>query len=449
MPKCAPTRRSLVRPFVLSSMMALCAAGAAGCRDSSAGVRVTDAGAHDAADSAARDTAAEAYCPADGPGGGVCPLNFCGYLKSVTTLGVTETAQAGADSDCNQGRICLATVVVASGDAIQLSCLPPRPDGLAYGAACSTDSSSSQHCKDDSLCITGPGAAGASFCTTLCRIDADCPTASACLEYQQPLPNHSYAMVGECTPVSLIPGTICNSESACPAGQGCVLAGARTLVRTCKAGGTKSLGEACTAPAQCRSGECYDRNFSVGSTANRALCSGVCTRNSDCGADQRCVVEVLGNNGTIDDPLDDVVVGYCRTLFAATIASACQNSAECVTQGKGADTCDPTYGICYKSAAVIGGPCATDDACGLGQTCALGPTFAGGACVLQGCAPSGATGADVCPGAQSTCGQRASDEPLYRCYEGCTTAGGCSRQSDNYFCAPAQTGQPISICLSR
>jgi hypothetical protein len=69
--------------------------------------------------------------------------------------------------------------------------------------------------------------------------------------------------------------------------------------------------------------------------------------------------------------------------------------------------------------------------------------------VLQGCAPAGATGTDVCPGASSTCGQRVSDEPLYRCYEGCTTAGGCSRQVDNYFCAPAQTGQPISICLSR
>ena len=449
MPKCALPQRSRLRTFVLSSLPALCALAATGCRDSSAGVRVTDAGARDTADTAPRDTAAELYCPADGPGGGVCPINFCGYIKSVATLSPTETAQAGTDSLCNQGRICLSNEVVAAGDAIQLSCQPPQPGGLAYGAACSKDAGSTQRCKDDSLCIAGPGGTGATFCTTLCRNDGDCPTGSACLEYQQALPNNSYALVGECTPVTLIPGTVCTSESACPAGQGCVIFGARTIVRTCKAGGTKSIGEACTGPTQCRSGECYDRNFSVGSANTRALCSGVCAKNSDCGTDQRCVVEVLGNNGTIDDPFDDVVVGYCRSLFAPTIAGACQNSGECVTQGKGADTCDPTYGICYKASAIIGGACATDDACGLGQTCALGPTFAGGACVLQGCAPAGATGTDVCPGTRSTCGQRVSDEPLFRCYEGCVTAGGCSRQADNYFCAPAQDGQPISICLSR
>jgi hypothetical protein len=449
MPKCAPPARSPPGTLLVTSLFVLASAAAPGCRDSTAGgVRPKDASA-DVTDSAAHDAVTEVYCPADGPGGGVCPINFCGYIKSSATLGVTETAQAGADSLCNQGRICLATQVVASGDAIQLSCQSPQAGGLAYGAACSKDTASTQRCKDDSLCIAGPGGSGATFCTTLCRIDADCPAGSACLEYPQPLPNNSNAMVGECTPVTSIPGTICTSEGACPAGQGCVLYGARTMVRTCKAGGTKSLGEACTAPAQCRSGECYDRNFGIGSTANRALCSGVCARNSDCGMNQRCVVEVVGNNGTIDDPLDDVAVGYCRSLFSATIGSACQNSNDCVTQGKGADTCDPNYGVCYKASAVIGGSCAADDGCGLGQTCALGPTFARGACVLQGCAPAGATGHDVCPGASSTCSQRMSDEPLYRCYEGCATAGGCSRQADNYFCAPAQTGQSISICLSR
>jgi hypothetical protein len=396
----------------------------------------------------------DADCPADGPGGGVCPINFCGYLKSVATLGVTETAQAGADSLCNQGRICLATVVVAAGSAIQLSCLAARDASasVAYGQPCSKDPSSSQRCRDDSLCINAPGASGAPFCTTLCRIDADCPTGSACLEYQQPLPNQSYARVGECTPASLITGTLCAAERDCPAGQGCVRVGDRTMLRTCKvsgAGATKSIGDPCTAPAQCRSGECFDRNFSVGSVANRALCSGACDKNSDCGANQRCIGEVVNNNGTLTDPLDDVVLGYCRSLYASPVAAACQNDNECMTQGKGADTCDPTYGICYKATAVIGGPCSDDDACGLGGTCALGPTFAGGTCVLAGCAVTGATGTDICPGAASVCSQRASDQPLHRCYEGCTTPGGCSRADQNYFCAAAQTGQPISICLSR
>jgi hypothetical protein len=244
-------------------------------------------------------------------------------------------------------------------------------------------------------------------------------------------------------------GTVCTTEAACPAQQGCILAGDRTLLRTCQPGGTKAIGDGCTAPAQCRSGECFDRDFRVGSTGTRAFCSGPCARNGDCGADQRCVVKILGNNGTISDPFDDVAVGYCRSLFASPIAAACQNDTACIGAGQGADTCHPTYGVCYKAAAVIGGPCAHDDGCGLGAQCSTGPTFAGGTCVLEGCAPTGAAGTDVCPGAQSTCSQRAPDEPLFRCYEGCATAGGCSRQSDGYFCAPAKDGQPISICLSR
>src|SRR3954466_15294916 len=136
MPKCALPAGSRPRTLVLSNILviavpALCAVAASGCRDSSAGVRVTDAGPRDKADTAPRDTAAEVYCPADGPGGGVCPLNFCGYIKSVATLGPVDTAQAGADSLCNQGRICLSTQVVAAGDAIQLACQPPQPGGLA------------------------------------------------------------------------------------------------------------------------------------------------------------------------------------------------------------------------------------------------------------------------------------------------------------------------------
>jgi hypothetical protein len=135
-------------------------------------------------------------------------------------------------------------------------------------------------------------------------------------------------------------------------------------------------------------------------------------------------------------------------LFASSIAAACQNDTGCVTAGLGADTCHPTYGVCYQAAAVVGAACAHDEACGLGGACALGPTFAGGTCVLEGCAPTGA-GSDLCPGAQSVCSQRASDEPLYRCYEGCATQGGCSRNTQGYFCAAAKDGQPISICLSR
>ena len=432
---------------VLPTMLALAALTGAACRDSSAGGGPTDAGRDLAADVDTGRAAVDADCSTDGPGGGVCPINFCGYLKSVATLGLDETLQGGADSVCNQGRICLATVVAASGDALVLSCAVPAAGGLGFGAACSREPGGVAHRQDDSLCIEAPDVPGA-FCTTLCRIDADCPPDAACLEYSHPV-GTSTTLVGQCTPRSKMAQTFCLAERDCPAGQGCVRAGARTLLMICKAGGTRSMGDACTAPAQCRSGECYDRDFRIGTSATRSFCSGVCGKNSDCGPDQRCTAKVLGNNGTINDPLDDVVVGYCRSLFAPTIATSCESGAACVAQGRGADTCDPLYGICYQAAAVIGGGCTTDDACALGGTCALGPTYAGGACVLDGCAVGATTGTDLCPGAQSVCSQRASDEPLHRCYEGCVTAGGCSRAAQSYFCAPAKDGEPISICLSR
>jgi hypothetical protein len=438
---------SLVVP---AGLMAMAVFGAAGCRDSASGAGGgLDGGTRDLGAGSDRGIVGDADCSADGPGGGVCPINFCGYITAATAPSAGALAQGGADSVCNQGRICLATVVVASGTALQLSCLPPRAGGLAYGAACSPDPSGTLRCLDDSLCISSPDAPGAPFCTTLCRNDADCSADSACLEYAQALPNQAHALIGECTPKTKIAGMLCATERDCPAGQGCLRVGARTAVRVCKAGGTKSMGEACTAAGDCRSGECYDREFRNGTANLRAFCSGGCTQNSDCGADQRCVAKVVGNNDTPDDPQDDVVVGYCRSLFASPISVACANSAACVGQGNGADTCHPTYGICYNAAAVVGGPCGSDDACGVGGACAMGPVFAGGGCVLDGCAPTGAAGADLCPGAQSVCSQRASDQPIHRCYEGCTTAGSCSRVAQNYFCAAAQTGQPVSICLSR
>jgi hypothetical protein len=457
MPRCA--RPAFVpQPGVVPLAAALIAALAlsgAGCRDSSAGGGTSDGGRGGDAAGDQSTSAVDADCPTDGPGGGVCPINFCGYVKSTATLGQAETLQNGADSLCNQGRICLATVVAATGDALALSCLVPRADGLGYGATCSKDPASGLRCKDDSLCVEAADAPGAFFCTTLCRLDADCAMDSICLQYQQALPNQLHALVGECTPKSKIAQAGCTAERDCPAGQGCVPADDLTAFLVCKVGGPKSLGESCAAPADCRSGACYDRDFRVGNGATRAFCSGVCSRNSDCGVDQRCVAEVRSNNGTDTDPLDDVVLGYCRSLFTATVSGACENDAACVARGLGGDTCDPTYGICYKSAAVIGGPCSHDDGCGLGGVCDLGPTFVGGACVLDGCtvtlAGVAAAGVDLCPGARSICSQRQSDEPLHRCYEGCSTSTGCSRAAENYFCAAPQDGpgQPISICISR
>src|SRR5678816_3441180 len=102
-----------------------------GCRDSGSGTKPVDGGtdATGPVDRAVYD----AYCPADAMGGGLCPINFCGLLKSVRALGLTSTGQSGADSLCSDGRSCVAKDAVTAGDAFQLTCLPPNPAAVAFG----------------------------------------------------------------------------------------------------------------------------------------------------------------------------------------------------------------------------------------------------------------------------------------------------------------------------
>jgi hypothetical protein len=390
---------------------------------------------------------AEIYCPADGMGGGLCPLNFCGQLK--VGLPSNEFPQSGADSVCG-GRTCTIGPELASADGFQLTCLDPTPGALAFGAACSSDPAQGLRCADDSLCITATAAPGSPFCSTMCRNDADCPTKAHCLDYPTPaLADGRHGLVGMCTPESKIAGTICVREGDCPAGQGCVLYGARTALRICKAGGAKSLGAACAAAGECRSGECYDRDFHLANGGNRAACSGACNVSSDCGPDQTCARLVVGNNGTPGDPLDDLVSGYCRTLFAPIATMGCGSDAECVGRQNGSDTCDVTHGLCYRKAAVPGSACTTEADCPLGGDCSTGPRFTGGYCQTFGCDPAAPSGVNACPGTNSLCGQRGGpDEPIASCYEKCTAGGSaCSRASVGYSCQSLTPSVPPNACL--
>src|SRR6185503_14809793 len=275
-----------------------------GCRDQVAGIRPHDGGP-DVPPDLGRETITEPpYCPADAVGGGLCPLNFCGQLKAVAALPSNEFAQSGADALCNMGRSCVLGELLPSGNEYQLKCVDPPAGARPFGAACST-TVAGMRCAADSLCIEAAGFAGTPFCSAMCRNDADCPSDASgpgrCVEY--PTPTSPVARVGMCTPASKIAATACVREGGCPANQGCVLFGPRTSLRVCKAGGAKSLGTACTAAGECRSGECFDRAFNVpGAGGNRAACSGTCAVNSDCGADQRCIRLVVSNNGTINDP---------------------------------------------------------------------------------------------------------------------------------------------------
>jgi hypothetical protein len=415
-----------------------------GCRSDVAGGKPgQDAGGVDRPPDVPRP---DAICPADAAGGGECPLNFCNQAK--VGLSSNQFPQSGADSLCG-GRTCTVGPELATGDGFQLVCVNPMAAALAFGTACSPDPAMGMRCADDSLCITSPDFPADPFCSRMCRNDADCPTNAYCVEHQAPaLTDGRHPIIGMCTPKSKIAGTPCLREAMCQPGQGCVLYGARSSLKICHTGGTKSVGTACTAAAECRSGECYDRDFHVSGGQNRAFCSSACQVNSDCGPDQGCVRLVVGNNGTGDDPLDDLVVGYCRTLFVPLAATACTSDAGCVARQDGSDTCDTTHGLCYRKAAVPGSACTRETDCPVGADCSVGPRFEGGYCQTWGCDPAATSGVDACPGTTSTCAQRGGpDEPISACYEGCVAGGACSRASVGYTCESVAPSVPPSVCL--
>jgi hypothetical protein len=417
----------------------------AGCRSDLAGGKPGQDAGMDQAGKLERPR--EIYCPSDAAGGGECPINFCGQAK--VGLPMNQFPQSGADALCG-GRTCKVGPELSAGDGFQLACVDAMTGALPFGSACSPDPAQAMRCADDSLCITA-AAGGGAFCSKMCRNDADCPTAARCLDVQTPmaLADGRHPLVGMCTPETKIGGTICVREAQCPAGQGCVLFGARTALRICKAGGAKSLGTACAAGTECRSGECYDRDFHVSNGGNRAYCSGACNLNSDCGSDQTCARLVVGNNGTPSDPLDDLVAGYCRTLFAPVAATACSTDAGCAALQNGSDTCDVTHGLCYRKAAVPGSACASETGCPLGGDCSTGPRFVNGYCQTFGCDAAATSGVNACPGTNSICAQRGGpDEPISGCYEKCAPTGAaCSRASDGYSCQSATSSAPPSICL--
>jgi len=420
----------------------------AGCSGSAAGGRPDDAGVDVASDTRTDLTPADA-CSSDGMGGGgTCPINVCGQVKAAALLAPGEVATTGADALCTPPYACVPAGPTADGTALQLRCVAPLAGAAAFGAACVTGSAAGARCRDDALCIEVATTPGAPFCSALCRADADCPAQAYCLEQAAPLPNGGSADVGMCVPAAKIGATPCAREADCPAGQGCVAYGARAGLYVCRAGGTKSLGDACTAPAQCRSGECLDRDGYPAGSTNRAACTGMCSRNSDCGADQRCTRVVLSNNGTPEDPRDDVLAGYCRTLFVQLASAACADDAACVARGDGSDTCSTKYGLCYRAGAAVGAPCSGDGSCDLGASCMTGVRFPGGYCLAAGCAPGATGGVDACPGAGSVCSQRASDQPVHVCYEGCAQSGDCSGLGVSYACEDPQpgAGEP-KVCL--
>lgn len=389
-------------------------------------------------------------------GTGVCLGHSCGQVHGQAGLATLQVTQQGADAVCPAGEICAPTVAVgATGDTAYLSCIPPRPGAQGYGQPCSLDPAAGLRCADDTLCVAR--GAGARFCSTLCRTDADCAAGSACMDdfATMPLPNGSAARLGMCAPRAMIAGTPCQAERDCAPTEACLPGGTRSALLLCQpAVGTKSVGQACGAATECRSGECVDRDLHSPTGLNRAVCGGYCGKNSDCGTGQICLAVVKNNNTTAQDPTDDLTLGYCTTLDAPALAGACKDDLDCAAQAgvdeAGGDTCDPVHLTCYKKTARVGDACVHRAECPLGAYCRSNdPRFKGGACLTLGCQPGVTVGPDACPSG-SVCGQRGVDRPLYGCYEGCGAGMTCARQADQYYCDfSSATGLTtgVGICL--
>ena len=252
----------------------------------------------------------DAYCAPDAMGGGQCPINFCGQAK--VGLPQNQFPQSGADSLCGV-RICKVGPELVDGGRVPagLCRCERRRAGVRRGLLAG---SRRRGCaaRDDSLCITAPDFPQSPFCSRDVPQRHRLPDGTRAASNARPaaLADGRRPVIGMCVPESKIAGTACAARGRLRRpGRAASSTAARTSLRICRAGGTKSLGTACAAAGECRSGECFDRDFHVSGGQNRAYCSGACSVNSDCGPDQRCVRLVVGNNGSGADPLDDLVVG--------------------------------------------------------------------------------------------------------------------------------------------
>lgn len=389
-------------------------------------------------------------------GAGICMGRFCGQVPGQVGAPVGQVSQQGADSLCVADEVCVPTMAVGAAGEIQyLSCVPPRPGALPFGAACSRDPAQGLRCADDALCVTRDSMR---FCSSLCRVDADCPADSFCVDGYTgpPLPRGGAALLSMCTPRALLPGVPCHSEKTCAANQACLPLSARSNQFICRpAVGTKAVGEGCAANSECRSGECFDRDLHTATGSNRTACAAPCVKNSDCGNDQICLRVVRDSNGTTDDPRDDVVSGLCTTLHAPALAGACLTNDNCTGQTSvdetGGDTCDVAHRTCFTQGAHIGDGCTHRADCPLGAYCRLNDLrFPGGICLSQGCDPlAPATDArDGCP-AGAICVERGTDTPIRSCYPGCTGGTVCARAAEGYRCEVVGASATDAVCISQ
>ena len=214
------------------------------------------------------------YCPADAAGGGECPINFCGQLK----VGLPSEPVPAVGRRFAVRRPRLQGRPRAGLERRLPADLRRRRTRARWRSAPPARRIRRQamRCADDSLCIAAADFPGSPFCRTLCRNDADCPSDGALPR----VPDAGAAGRPARDDRDVHAGVEdrrhgLRARGRLPGGAGLrPLRRAHQPARSAARGGTKSLGTACAAATECRSGECYDRDFHVSGGQNRALLLG-------------------------------------------------------------------------------------------------------------------------------------------------------------------------------
>ena len=100
-----------------------------------------------------RGSREDVYCAPDAMGGGQCPINFCGEVKTRAHIAMNESPSSGADVMCNAGRVCVVGPVLASAEGFQLVCQAPAGTG-PFGAPCTP---AGGQCASRGALCHGPG----------------------------------------------------------------------------------------------------------------------------------------------------------------------------------------------------------------------------------------------------------------------------------------------------
>ena len=270
---------------------------------------------------------------------------------------------------------------LSTGDGFQLVCVDANQGALAFGAACSPDPGAGDALRG--RFAVHHGAEFSAEPVLLARCAATTPTARrtrAASSVQTRV-----ALAGRPAPGDrdVHAGIEDHRQGVRARGRLRRRPGLRHLRRAHRAcasaarAATKSLGTACAAAAECRSGECFDRDWHVRGGQNRAYCSGACNVNSDCGADQRCARLVVGNNGTGERSARRPGVGLLPdAVRRRSPAPACASDADCVALQNGSDGCDvDARPLLSRRRPRPASACTTETDCPLGGECSIGPAL--------------------------------------------------------------------------